>query len=538
MTVVVHGGYGAIVATSVGGASDPPTDGGAMSVIGLRRRGIAMLAVAGWLAWAGIALVALFSPQAGWSVVAFGALVNVGPTAMALRRRHDGEARMIAATLAAFMPALLVFVLRESEWQMDAHMYFFVALAALTVLCDWRPIALASAMIAAHHLLLEWVAPSWVFDGPGNLGRVIFHAVAVGLQFVVLAYVTRRLAELLTAQDRAVEASARLTAVAQGERARAQEALAAVELAEAAAARARADIRAAEVRHAEARRTELLGLAADFERSVTSIAVAIEASSGQLEDHAANLDELACAAGRKASDVGVNAGLASDEIRKVAEAIGTLSGSIGSIASAAERQRGLSELGQQKGGRSTATIARLNARADEIVGFIDQIRGIASRTNLLALNATIEAARAGAAGAGFVVVAQEVKVLAGESARASDRIIELVGDIRATMEDSRNDVAQVNAAVAEVSAAATGIAAKTAGQRILASHIEEGATRAAHSAELIEGRIAELVVGVAAAVQLSTQVRDNTSALSVNARDLRGSSERFVRHLRENPVAA
>ena len=39
-------------------------------------------------------------------------------------------------------------------------MYFFVALAALAVLCDWQPLVLASALIAIHHLTLEWIAPA------------------------------------------------------------------------------------------------------------------------------------------------------------------------------------------------------------------------------------------------------------------------------------------------------------------------------------------------------------------------------------------
>jgi methyl-accepting chemotaxis protein len=91
------------------------------------------------------------------------AATNVIPSWMALRHRHDLAARLSAAIMIVVQPAAIVAVNRGGEWQMDMHMYFFANLAALTILCDWRPIVFASALIGVHHLLLNWFAPGLVF---------------------------------------------------------------------------------------------------------------------------------------------------------------------------------------------------------------------------------------------------------------------------------------------------------------------------------------------------------------------------------------
>ncbi len=83
-------------------------------------------------------------------------------------------------------------------------MYFFVALAALIVLCDWRPIALAAVLIAVHHLLLQYFAGLGLHR-VGQSRRVVIHAVAVILQCAALSYVAIQLRGLLIRQAEARE---------------------------------------------------------------------------------------------------------------------------------------------------------------------------------------------------------------------------------------------------------------------------------------------------------------------------------------------
>lgn len=77
------------------------------------------------------------------------------------------------------------------------------------------------------------------------------------------------------------------------------------------------------------------------------------------------------------------------------------------------------------------SFSELNVQAKKVTGISETIKGIAEQINLLALNASIEAARAGDAGRGFTVVAEEVRKLAEQTTQESGNIHLLLNDITA-----------------------------------------------------------------------------------------------------------
>lgn len=506
----------------------------------LRERGIRSIVQISWIYTALLTCAMLLGAVPGdLGALIVAGLANVMPTLMMKQGRYDRTARLVVGTLAAIQPAILVYVLRGHAWQMDMHMYFFVALAALTILCDWRAILLPSGLIAVHHLLLDYLAPEWVFEGTGNFSRVLVHGVAVILQFCALAYITNRLRNLLVDQGRAKLDSERYALEAQESAAEAHAAR--VEAEEALAAAAKADARSARERElredaerlaATSRSRDLLALADQFETSVHAIVTSVGSQATQLESTAAALDDIARDSGRQSAAVAARAEQASRAARVVAGSVSELSRSITGIATSIDQQADLSARARSNSVTGDKAVRALSQRATDIGEFTGRIQAIASHTNLLALNATIEAARAGAAGHGFAVVATEVKSLAGQAARATDEISSLIDGVHAGARVAEGSLDDVSRVVEELADAASRIRSMLAEQRQTAQLLEQNAQSSAEGADDMAARIGKVAAVTSEAERLSSQVRGSAGDLLDHAVNLQKATQDFVGRLK------
>ncbi len=157
----------------------------------------------------------------------------------------------------------------------------------------------------------------------------------------------------------------------------------------------------------------------------------LSGQSGQL--HQASLEQ------NQATEVLV------DEVTHVKEQlVGVIKSSDQTHTMTGEITRKVQEANMQMDALSNA-MNNISSNAQEITSIAIAIDNIAFQTNILALNASVEAARAGSAGRGFAIVAEEVKELAGKSAQAAKSAVDIVTNTKAVIQEG----VELNASTAE-----------------------------------------------------------------------------------------
>jgi methyl-accepting chemotaxis protein len=345
--------------------------------------------------------------------------------------------------------AMVALHIQAGHGTVEFHFGVFVLLGVLLMYRDWRPIVLAAAFFAVHHVLfdrLQALGFGTYCTSQANLGRTLLHALYVVVQTaveVVLAWQLRRAS---------LEATELKSLVRHLDRGR------------------KLDLDMAHIPVATAIGRTLHEAFEKIGRAVADVDAAssiIEMASGEIATGSNDLSNRTTAQASR--------------LRDAADALERLSGTVRdssdvardasrkSVEAAEVATRGRSDVGQV-----VATMNRLGASSRQIAEITGLIDGIAFQTNLLALNAAVEAARAGENGRGFAVVATEVRSLAGRTAVAAREIKSLihasVTDIAdgtqqasragSSMDDIVSQVEQVRSMIGTLADAANGQAAR------------------------------------------------------------------------------
>ena len=213
------------------------------------------------------------------------------------------------------------------------------------------------------------------------------------------------------------------------------------------AERLKADQVAAEQRAAQQRKSDMLGIADDFENAVGQIIEAVSMASKELETSAGALATTAERSQQLSMTVAASSQEASANVQSVAAATEELSSSVGEIGRQVQETARIASEAVGQAQATTEHVSGLSKAASRIGDVVELINSIAGQTNLLALNATIEAARAGEAGRGFAVVASEVKALAEQTAKATGEIGQQIADIQSATQQSVGAIGHISATI-------------------------------------------------------------------------------------------
>lgn len=208
-------------------------------------------------------------------------------------------------------------------------------------------------------------------------------------------------------------------------------------------------------------------------------------SSREINASSSSLSELSSAMNLSVDDASnqtANASRAADEVNEHVQGIASsaeeMSSSIKEIAKSTSAVSEVTRAAVESASESKVRVDALDDKGEEIGQMIKTIASIASQTNLLALNATIESARAGEAGAGFAVVAGEVKELARETEKAAIQITTLIDAIRVDTRDAVNSITGISKQLVEIDERQGSVASAVEEQHAAMSEISRNATQA------------------------------------------------------------
>jgi methyl-accepting chemotaxis protein len=285
-------------------------------------------------------------------------------------------------------------------------------------------------------------------------------------------------------------------------------------------------------RAADQRKAELGRFVDQFQSAVGGVIDNLMSSSRQFEQVAGRLTDTARSTATLSGQSADASEQASQHVRSAASASNELATSITEISRRVHESNGIATDAVRQ---ASATNQRMNdlTEAGGCIGdVVKLITSIAEQTNLLALNATIEAARAGDAGRGFAVVAQEVKALAGQTAKATEEISNHIANMQLATKESVDAIKAISLTIERISEISTAISAAVEEQGAATQNIAASTQAAAKWTGEVAMNIGHVAKDASETGEASDEMLKSAQTLSSESLHLKSEVERFLDNMK------
>ncbi|MDV7341155.1 globin-coupled sensor protein [Terasakiella sp. A23] len=279
-------------------------------------------------------------------------------------------------------------------------------------------------------------------------------------------------------------------------------------------------------------RTVINDLSRNFSQTIEGIVRDVKLSSGELTETSSEMKDRTLKISDAVQTASGAATVALENIGMVSSSADELTKAIEEISAQTQRSITVVSRAVQRTEITREAVDGLRISAEKVGDVVALIDSIANQTNLLALNATVESARAGEAGKGFAVVAGEVKNLAGQTARATSEISDLIKGIQESTHNTVHSIGAVHATIGEVSQISSAVSAAVEEQSVSTQEIARSVHEVSQASHQIGDLLGELSNLATHTTTSSAQANKVSTGLSIQSQHLSVDVDRFLSSLR------